>query len=241
MISAMPAEGRRSASRVRVIVADDDPLARRVIRDSLHAAGITVIAQAADGREALELARYYRPDVVVMGYVMRGADGLEVARTLTREHPSIKVLLLSGDDDDDLAFVGLRAGAAGFLARTVAPESLPRAVNAAARGEAVVSRRLAMRLIEDLRRLRDDGAGLRPVRSPLSPREWEVLDLLCDGRSTEEVARQLVLSVETVRSHVKSILRKLHVASRREAVELTRRMRAQMVTSEGDGLHTRVG
>jgi len=233
MSSAIAEAGGRRSSQIRALVADDDPLARRVVCDTLQAAGIVVVAQAADGREALELASYYRPEVVVSAFVMRVADGTEVARTLAREHPEIKVLLLSAVDDDALALVGLRAGAAGFLPKTVAVEALPRAVEAAARGEAVVSRRLTMRLIEALRGLREDGAGLRPIRSPLSAREWEVLDLLCAGASTAEIAAQLVLSIETVRSHIKSILRKLHVASRQEAVEVTRRMRAELVT-DGD-------
>jgi len=125
--------------------------------------------------------------------------------------------------------MGLRAGASGFLAKSVGVDALPRALRGAKAGEAVVSRRMAMRVIEGLRKVREDGSGMRPVRSRLTSREWEVLDLLCDGRSTEDVADTLVLSAETVRSHVKNVLRKLGVSSRREAVEAARRMRAEMI------------
>ena len=95
--------------------------------------------------------------------------------------------------------MGLRAGASGFLAKSVGVDALPRALRGAKAGEAVVSRRMAMRVIEGLRKVREDGSGMRPVRSRLTSREWEVLDLLCDGRSTEDVADTLVLSAETVR------------------------------------------
>jgi NarL family two-component system response regulator LiaR len=215
---------------IRAIIADDDALARRAVRDALQAGGITVIAEASDGQEAIELSRHYRPDVVLMDVVMPGVDGLRAARTLACELPSCKVLMITSTEDDELGILSLRAGAAGFLGKTVSPDTLPRAVRALARGEPVVSRQLTQRLINDVRSHRDDGAGLRPVRSPLSRREWEVLDYLCEGWSTERIADHLVLSIETVRTHVKSILRKLGVRTRREAVEATRKMRSSLIS-----------
>jgi NarL family two-component system response regulator LiaR len=220
-------EGR---SATRAIIADDDALARRVVRDALQSAGITVIAEASDGRETVELAIYYHPDVIVMDLVMPRMDGLQATRALAYELPECKILILSAADDDELGVLGLRAGAVGFLPKTIATETLPRAVEAAARGEAVISRLLTMRLIQDVRHYREDGAGLRPVRSPLSRREWEVLDFLCEGWSTDQIADHLVLSTETVRTHVKSILRKLGVRSRPEAVEATRTMRSSLIS-----------
>ena len=128
--------------------------------------------------------------------------------------------------------LSLRAGAIGFVPKSVSLDVLPRIIESAHRGEAVISRRLTMRLVDQVRRVREDGTGLRPVRSPLTSREWEVLDLMCEGQSTDDIADGLVLSAETVRSHVKSILRKLGVRSRRDAVEATQRMRAGMVGAE---------
>jgi NarL family two-component system response regulator LiaR len=127
----------------------------------------------------------------------------------------------------------LRAGASGFLCKNVGIDALPRALHCAKNGEAVITRRLTMRLIEDLRMVRTDSAGLRPIRSQLTSREWEVLDLLCQDLSTDEIADRLVVSVETVRSHVKNVLRKLEVRSRRDAVAAASRLRAGMLE---DGL-----
>lgn len=218
--------------RLRVIVVDDDPLARRVVRDTLQDAGITVIAEASDGREGAELALYYRPDVVVMDLVMPGTDGLHATRRILEEYPGCRIVVLSSADDDELGILSLRAGAVGFMSKTVGLEALPRALRAAHEGEPIVSRRLTMKLVDGFRRIREDGQGMRPVRSPLSSREWEVLDHMCKGLSTDEIADELVVSVETVRSHVKSVLRKLNVRSRQEAIAATRRLRAGMVAEE---------
>lgn len=218
--------------RLRVIVVDDDPLARRVVRDTLQDAGITVIAEASDGREGAELALYYRPDVVVMDLVMPGTDGLNATKRILEEHPDCRIVVLSSTDDDELGIMSLRAGAVGFMSKSIGLEALPRALHAAHHGEPIISRRLTMRLVDGFRRIREDGAGMRPVRSPLSSREWEVLDHMCKGRKTDEIADELVVSVETVRSHIKSVLRKLNVRSRQEAIEATRRLRAGMVAEE---------
>src|SRR5688572_11503896 len=220
--------GPREGEPLRVIVADDDALVRRVVRDALQRDGIVVIAEAGSGREAIELTLYYKPDVVLMDLVMPGVDGIAATREIVAALPETKIVMLSSSDDDELGLLSLRVGACGYLAKTVDIEALPRALRAAGAGEAVVPRRLTNRLLEAIRRMREDGAGLRPVRSPLTAREWEVLDLLCQGLSTEEIADTLVLSAETVRSHVKSVLRKLRVGSRREAIAAAQRLRSGM-------------
>ena len=121
--------------------------------------------------------------------------------------------------------LALRCGAAGFLSKDVDIGALPRALRGITDGEAAISRELTMRVIERFRRVRTDGAGLRPVQSVLSGREWEVLDHLCSGASTDDIADALVLSTETVRSHIKNILRKLRVSSRAEAIAVARELR----------------
>lgn len=215
---------------LRLIVVDDDALARRTLRDALQAAGHTVVAEARDGREAVELALYYRPDIVVMDVVMPGMDGLEATRRITDAVDDVRVVMLTSSDDDELVLTGLRAGASGLLDKGMDLDALPRALASASRGEAVLTRRVTMRLVETVRALRPDGAGMRPVRSPLTSREWEVLDLMCDGRTTDEIATELVLSTETVRSHVKNILRKLGVGSRKEAVQTARTLRSGLAS-----------
>jgi DNA-binding NarL/FixJ family response regulator len=211
---------------LRTIVADDDPLVRRLIRDTLQRDDVTVIAEASTGREAVELALFYRPDVVVMDFMMPEMDGVEATRRIYEHDPSIRVVLLTGAGDEELGLRGLRAGAAGYLSKEVELDALPRALRGALDGEAAISRHLAMKLIERFRAAPSGGAGLRPVRSRLTDREWEVLDLLSTGATTDEIAKSLVLSPETVRSHLKNLYRKLEVNSREDAVLAASRMRS---------------
>lgn len=227
------ARERDPAAALRVIVADDDALARRMVRDVLQADGVVVIAEAANGKEAAELSLHYRPDVVVMDLVMPGVDGISATRAIVGAAPDVRVVMLTCSDDRNVGLMALRCGASGFLCKSDDLAALPRTLRAVNAGEAAVPRRLTAHLVDVLRRTRDDGCGLRPVRSPLTPREWEVLDLLCREMSTDDIADTLVLSVETVRSHVKSLMRKLRVGSRREAVDVARRMRAAMLVEQG--------
>jgi DNA-binding NarL/FixJ family response regulator len=210
---------------LRTIVADDDPLVRRLIRDTLQRADVTVIAEASTGREAVELALFYRPDVVLMDFMMPEMDGIEATRRIYAHDPAIRVVVLTGAGDDELGLRGLRAGAAGYLSKEVELDALPRALRGVLDGEAAISRQLAMQLVERYRTAPTGGVGLRPVRSRLTDREWEVLDLLSTGATTDAIARQLVLSTETVRSHLKNLYRKLEVNSREEAVEAATRLR----------------
>jgi DNA-binding NarL/FixJ family response regulator len=216
-------------SALRVIVADSDPLARRAVRDALQSSGVVVIAEAGEGGDAVRLALHYVPDVVLLDVRLPSLDGIEATRRIVAQEPEVAVVVLTAQDDDETALRCLRAGAVGFLARTISLDVLARALRAAVSGEAVVSRRLMMRIIDGLRQSPPGGLGMRPVVSPLTTREWEVLDLLCQGRSTDDIATDLVLTTETVRSHVKSILRKLDVRSRQQAVNRARELRAEVI------------
>lgn len=215
------------AAPPRAIIADDDPFARKMIKESLQRAGVIVIAEAHNGRQAVELTSHYRPDVVLMDVVMPELDGIGATRRIVTENPDQIVVILTTADDDEIGLLGLRAGAAGFLAKDVDIDVLPRALQGALSGEAAISRKLSMRLVEQLRRAPEaTPRGMRPVKSPLTPREWEVIDLLAESRTTDQIAEALVLSTETVRSHVKNILRKLDARSRNEAVAVAERMRS---------------
>jgi len=232
-------EARRSGekaidARLRAVIADDDPFARRVVRDVLERAGVIVVAEARDGRQAVELTLHHLPDVVVMDLVMPGFDGIMATREIRRQLPEQLVVVLTGagSDDDDLGLLTLRAGAAGFLSKDLEIEALPRALEGLRRGEAAISRELTLSLIERLRETPGGTSGMRPVKSPLTAREWEVIDLLKDAKTTDQMADELVLSPETVRSHVKNILRKLKVSSRQEAVALADEMRKGAPTIE---------
>lgn len=218
----MPSDGPET---MRVIVADDDPLARRMIKDSLRRSGIVVVAEAHNGRQAVELALFYQPDVVLMDVVMPELDGISATRQIIKQIPDQLVVILTSADEREMGFVGLRAGACGFLSKDVDVDVLPNALAGAISGEAVISRQLSMQLVRQLRRAPLATTGMRPVKSPLTAREWEVVDLLYEGNTTDQVAESLVLSTETVRSHIKNLMRKLGTSSRAEAVALAQRMR----------------
>jgi two-component system, NarL family, response regulator LiaR len=200
-------------------------MARRTIKDALQYADVVVIAEARNGREAVELCLHYRPDLVLMDVVMPELDGIAATRQILESLPDQQILVLTSGDEEELGLVALKAGAAGFLSKSVDLEALPRAIDGIRDGEAIVSRRLTRQLVDELHEAPHARKSLRPVKSPLSTREWEVVDLLQEGMSTDEMAESLVLSTETIRSHVKNILRKLAVKSRGEAVEKARRMR----------------
>ena len=209
----------------RAVVADDNGPARRALSDALRRAGIVVVAEAFDGTEAVELARYHEPDLVVIDTGVSGLDAIAATRAITRTHPGVVVILLTNAKSDNLGILGLRVGAAGYLHSDLHPMSMARAIVGALRGEAAIPRSLTMRLVEQLRAEASSGEHLRPVGGPLTARQWQVLDLLCEARSIEEIAATLTVSPETVRSHVKGIFRRLNVRSREEAVAVACRLR----------------
>jgi two-component system nitrate/nitrite response regulator NarL len=196
------------------------------LRAALQDAGLVVIAEADNGRDAVDLALHFRPDVVLMDFVIPGVDGITATRSIAERAPEVAILLLTSSADEDLGLLGLKAGAIGHLVKGVSMEELIDAVRSVAAGEPVLMPAVARRVIDRLRALPDGGLGVRPVRSDLTTREWEVLDLLCADMSVDQIADHLVLSRETVRTHVKRILRKLGVHSQREAVEIANGMRA---------------
>jgi DNA-binding NarL/FixJ family response regulator len=215
-----------AGERLRIIIADPDPLARRVIRDSLREdGGFIVSAEAKEGVEAVELALHYRPELVLMEVGMPGLDGIGACREITAKAPEVRVVMFSVPQDRDVEIRALRAGAGGFLSKNANIEAVVRALRSVADGEAAVTRSLTNHLVQLLRNTAENGSGMRPVKSPLTTREWEVLDLICAGESTREISAKLFLSEDTVYSHTKSILRKLGVHSRVEAVAVAGQLR----------------
>lgn len=225
---------RQRSPAPRVVIADDDPPIRVEIRAALQEDGIVVIAEAASGRDAIDLALHFRPDLVLMDVIMIGMDGITATRAIAERAPEVHVLLLTSSEDEELGLLGLRAGANGQLTKGLPMPDLVAAVRRAAAGEAVLTPGVAMRLVERLRALPDGGLGVRPVRSDLTPREWEVLDLLCAGLSVDDIADRLVLSRDTVRTHVKRIFRKLGVHSQGAAIEMANSLRATFTPGRSD-------
>jgi DNA-binding NarL/FixJ family response regulator len=210
---------------LRVLVADDDPLARRVIKSALRDAGMIIVAEARDGQEAIELGLHYRPDVIVMDVVMPRVDGILATRRILKSLPQQLVVILSGAGENEFGLAALQAGAAGFISKDADVDVLARTLAAVHAGEAAISRTMTRRVIEAFRSAARDTSGLRPIDSPLTSREWQVVDLLAPGHSTDDIADALFLSTETVRSHVKNIMRKLEVHSRADAVAAAERLR----------------
>jgi len=213
-------------SGVHIIIGDADPIARRVIRDALQdQEGFVIPAEASSGLEVVELTLHYRPDVTLMEASLPGLDGLTGVRRICEEAPEVRVLIFSQHDAEETQLEALRAGASGFLSKDVPLDTLARVVRSVVRGESAFSRKVTMRMIERLRQLPEGGIGMRPVHSPLTEREWEILDFFCQGKDTRQIAETLVLSEETIHSHSKNVLRKLNVHSRVEAVQAAQRLR----------------
>ncbi len=222
---------RPEVARITLIIADGDPLARRAMRDSLQESeDFVVAAEAKTGVEALELAVHYKPQILLTEVGLPCIDGIEACRRIAEKAPQVQVVIFDVNQDRDVEMRALRAGAVGFISKDISTEAIGRALRAVARGEAAISRHLTMRLIEIVRRTSATGVGLRPVKSCLTSREWEVLDMICTGAATREIADSLYLSEDTVYSHCKSIMRKLDVHSRAEAVVAAERMRLAAAT-----------
>jgi len=215
-----------ATSRIRVVLADGDRLTRLAVKETLRRHGAFVIAaEAADGDDAVRLACHSRPDLLVTEAVLPRLDGLEVVERVAQRAPEVRsVLMIRDDDDEELGLVALRRGASGVVCKADPPQRIAEDLLAVHAGGAAIPPRLTTAVLGELRRLPEPGSGLRPVRSPLTDREWEVLDLMLAGDSPAEVAEQLVLTRDTVASHVKNIMRKLDVHSRDELLEAGRRM-----------------
>jgi DNA-binding NarL/FixJ family response regulator len=224
-------DSKARAGTVRVLIVDRDPLVRRVVRDALAGHPIAVVAEAGDGREAVQLASQHRPDVVLMDIVLPELDGPTAIRRIVSASPLVRVVVFTAAKDADAGVAALKAGASGYVSKDIELSTMPRIIRAVARGEAAVSRDFVSVLIDRLRAAPEGNIGLRPVRSPLTPREWEVLDLLGAGFTMEDVTDTLVLSSETVRSHLQRAMRKLGVHSREAALEAANRLRASPATA----------
>jgi DNA-binding NarL/FixJ family response regulator len=219
------------------LIAAADPLVRRALESVLAAPDFELVGETASAEEALSLAREREPHVALVDVILEDGDGLDVAERITRETRETRVIVLAASDDEAKALRALRGGARGYLRKDIELGALPRAIKGVLAGEAAVSRHLTMRVIDELRKAPALGPGIRPTVSELTPREWQVLDLLTTGASTADIAIDLVLSPETVLTHVKNILKKLGVHSRRDAIRQAERLRMGLnpLTGEPDG------
>jgi DNA-binding NarL/FixJ family response regulator len=207
---------------IRLLIADDQDLMREGLRVMLSPQpDIEVVAEAASGRELVEVAATARPDVALVDIRMPGMDGIAATRELQRQVRPPKVVILTTFDHDEHVYDALRAGATGFLLKTTPPGRLVDAVRAAADGESLLSPEIVQRLAERFAHgPRPAPNGVPPELDELTPRELEVLRLIARGSSNADIAAELVTSMATVKTHVNRIFRKLGVAERAQAVVL---------------------
>jgi DNA-binding NarL/FixJ family response regulator len=204
----------------RILIVDDHPLTREGLAALLEQHGFLVVGQASDGREAIELARRLHPDLVLLDLSMPGLDGLSALPELRSAAPETEVVVLTASGTEENLLGAIRGGAAGYLLKTEPPDRIIEFVRGVVRGEAALSGTVARRLLEQVRTGSKRGSAVPDsIARTLSARELEVLLLLDEHLGTEDIARRLYISEHTVRSHVKSLLRKLGVTSRREALE----------------------
>src|SRR5919202_2271556 len=202
---------------VRVLIADDHPLFREGMRGRLdRMPDIVVVGEAASGDEAVEMARRLEPEVILMDIKMPGLNGIEATREILRVIPRVGVLVLTMFEDDDSVFAAMRAGAKGYLLKDSGGEGVVHAIRAVASGEAVFGPGVAERIIGFFTVSRS--AASRRAFPELTDREEEILSLVAQGKSNQEIARRLFVSLKTVRNHVSNILVKLQVADRAQAV-----------------------
>ncbi len=174
---------------------------------------IQVIAEAADGNEAVERTRELQPDVILLDLMMPDKDGLYAIGEIKREQPETRILVLTSYFEDDQVFPAIKAGALGYLLKDSSPQELLRAIRDIARGQSALHPAIALKVIREL----EHPADLPPTTDPLTPRELEVLMLLGQGMSNAEIADRLTISERTVGTHISNILSKLHLASRTQA------------------------
>ena len=206
---------------IRVFIADDQALVRGGFRMILDAQpDMEVVGEAEDGRQALRAVSELRPDVVLMDIRMPEMDGLETTRRIVTDEDAPRVLMLTTFDMNEYVYEAMKSGASGFLLKDVKPEQLADAVRTVAAGDALLAPTITRRLIEEFTRRPPPGSNAPPELETLTERELEVLKLIAKGLSNEEIAKELFVSMATVKTHITHILMKLDLRDRVQAVVL---------------------
>ena len=205
---------------IRVLIADDQTLVREGLRAIAELEDdIAVIGEAADGREAITLARRLHPDVVLMDVRMPRVNGIEAAAQIRADLPSTKILMLTVSDEEEDLYEAIKAGANGYLLKEISVEEVAEAIRAVMQGQSLISPSMASKLLSEFNALVRRAEDRQQFPAPaLTSREIEVLRLVAKGMSNREIAEELYISENTVKNHVRNILEKLHLHSRMEAV-----------------------
>jgi NarL family two-component system response regulator LiaR len=202
------------SEEIRILTADDHAVVREGLRALIETEpGMALVGEAADGIEAVRQTRALEPDVVLLDLVMPRKSGIEAIEEIKRTMPSTRILVLTSFAEDDKVFPAIKAGAHGYLLKDTSPAELLRAIREVDRGEPSMHPTIARKLMLELQR----SSGLPPTEEPLTEREVEVLSLVAQGLTNQEIADRLYVSERTVRTHVSNILSKLHLANRTQA------------------------
>lgn len=205
-------------SNIRVVVADDEPAYRSALQKTLSLMPeCEVIGVTKDGQEALDLCLGDPPDVLLTDINMPRMDGVELIRRLLKQEKGVQVVVLTVNEEDETIFDAFRAGALGYLLKTSTPQDVIEAIRLAEKGEAKITPKIAARVIDDFRRVKEDDETDDTELYVLSDREAEILDLVAKGMRNKEIANQLCIAEKTVKNHVSNILKALQVNSRTEA------------------------
>jgi two-component system, NarL family, response regulator DevR len=203
-------------ARQRIIIVDDHEVVRLGLRSLLDRhPDFEVVAEAGNGREAIEKVNAYQPDVVVLDIRLPGTSGVEVCQQITEKFPLVKVIMLTSYAEDEMLFAAIRAGAAGYVLKQIGGDDLVRAIEAVGRGEALLDPSLTQRVFEEVRKAQREEEASAFVE--LTNQEMQVLQLVSEGKTNREIAEALYLGEGTVRNYVSNILGKLGVANRAEA------------------------
>jgi DNA-binding NarL/FixJ family response regulator len=217
--------GGVAADRIRILIVDDHALFRVGIANILgREREFDVVGEAADGRSALEMAGMTSPSIVLMDLSLPAPGGLETTQRIRREYPATAVVVMAQDEDEESLFASIKAGAAAFVIKDISPDDLIHVIRRVSQGEFLINDKVfskpavASRVLKEFRELAVYGQEAQPIFAPLSPREVEILDNIAQGMTNKQVAYALSISEQTVKNHMSSILRKLAVNDRTQAV-----------------------
>ena len=209
--------------QVRVLLADDHSLFREGLAGIISAQpDMQVVGEAGDGLEAFVKAQELKPDLILMDVQMPGMDGIEAVRQVKQVLPETIIVMLTVRGDDDMLFEALKNGAQGYLLKEIRSQALLEMLRGALHGEAAISPNLAGRVLSEFRRLSKGGVHEKEDDSGLTEREQQVLVKASNGATDKEIAASLNISLNTVKTHIRNILSKLHVSTRREAAKVAK-------------------
>jgi len=199
---------------IRILIVDDHDIVREGQRALIETEpGMELVGEAKDGIEAVELAKRFQPDVILMDLHMPKKDGVEAITEIKGENPESRILVLTSFNEDEKVYAAIKAGAMGYLLKDSSPQKILKSIRKVYQGETSIGPRIAQKLMREIQRTSDSP----PTEEPLTTREMEVIKLIAKGLSNQEIAEKLVISERTARTHITHILGKLHLANRTQA------------------------